>query len=94
MSASDEMNGEIAVVDVQLKGFPHVVPWYFDTLRAFVIALLTLPACTEVESFSVRYCKRSEIHDGPNDHDELLNWLYGESASPDGERSKAITRLL
>lgn len=92
MSTSDkELNDEIAVVDVKLQGMDHSVPWYFDLITELGKSLLILPACAAVESFSIRYCKQSEIMDGPNDSDELLNWLFGESAMPDEKRFIAIT---
>lgn len=92
MSTKDnELNSEIAVIDVKLAGLDHTIPWYFDLITELGKSLLILPACTAVESFSIRYCKLSEIMDGPNDSDELLNWLSGESAMPDKKRHIAIT---
>ncbi len=90
MSDQDEMNGEIAVVDVKLQGLDHSVPWYFDLSTELAKALQILPASKEVESFEVRYCPQSETMDGPNDYDELLNWLSGENAGPDEDRVSRI----
>lgn len=95
MSTTDkELNGEIAVIDVKLEGLDHSVPWYFDLITELGKSLLILPACKAVESFSIRYCNQSDIMDGPNDSDELLNWLSGESAMPDRERYVAITAAI